>query len=360
MASNCTFLNSSYPCNVTTMSPFGNMTTASPSTTTALTDKNKIRIAIYVISIVLSWIGNTLVIMVSVMNRQSLSPCRILMAHLAVANLLFSIRLPFQIRLEMNGSKWEWGLFYCKVMHGFNSASLLASIETVAVIAIERYRGISKPYSSKWTKKHIIISIMIIWAISLITYSPYMYYLNLTGTRCFDTYPSVTMQQTYSIIIFVMRYVIPVGILSYCYFKIGMVIHRRPTRVSTHQNQATEQNRKRENQRVIRILIVIVVAFALLTAPTSVWWLWYDFGGTDTKTALDMIEVFAALLYLHSAINPIIYGIMDQKFKKGVRDLFALCFGMPRLEVDSIAMENRTRMDTVNKRTVTFTANVEK
>ena len=220
------------------------------------------------------------------------------------------------------------GVVFCKLLHGFNSSSLLVSIETITVIAIERYRGISKPHSRKWTKSLIIISIISVWLIALVVYTPYMHYLDVHGTRCHDKYPSLTAQQIYSIIIFVSRYVIPLIILSYCYFNVAMVVHRRPTRVSTHQNQAVENARKRENNRIVRILVVIVVAFALLTAPTSIWWLWYDFGGTNSAVALDMIEVFAALLYLHSAINPIIYGIMDQQFKKGVRDLFGtLCLG---------------------------------
>ena len=321
--SNVSFVNGS--CISSTSLP---LTTATTSAT-ALNDKQKIRIAIYILSIILSWIGNSLVILVSLLNRQSLSPCRILMAHLAVTNLLFSIRLPFQIRLEVNGYVWEWGRFYCKVMHGFNSASLLASIETVTVIAIERYRGISKPYASKWSHKNIIISIFIVWGIALLTYSPYMYYLEIRGIYCSDRYPSLAVQQAYSVIIFIFRYVIPLGIMSYCYFKVGLVIHRRPTRVSTHQNKATEVNRKRETMRIIRILVVIVVAFAILTAPTSVWWLWYDFGGTDSAVALDLVEVFAAFLYLHSAINPVIYGIMDKKFKQGVRELLSSCFKNP-------------------------------
>ena len=329
---NCTLANLSSPCNMTTMTPNASLTTSSTgnAATTSLTDKQKIRITIYVLSIVLSWVGNSLVIVVSYLNRQSLSPCRILMAHLAITNLLFSFRLPFQIRLEVNGYVWEWGAFYCKIMHGFSSASLLASIETVTVIAIERYRGISRPYARKWTKTHIIISIALVWFIALITYTPYMYYLDLRGLYCSDKYPSLTAQQAYSIVIFVFRYVIPLMILSYCYFNIGLVVHRRPTRVSTHQSQENENSRKRENNRIIRILVVIVVAFALLTAPTSIWWLWYDFGGSGTAVALDLIEVFAAFLYLHSAINPIIYGIMDQQFKKGVQELFAMACGSIR------------------------------
>lgn len=320
---NCTLVNASSSCNVTVNNQSSSISTAS----TALNDKQKIRVAIYVLSIVLSWFGNSLVILVSFYSRRTLSPCRILMAHLAVTNLLFSIRLPFQIRLELNGYVWEWGVFYCKVMHGFNSASLLASIETVTVIAIERYRGISKPYARKWTKANIMLSIVLVWLVALLTYTPYMYYLNVRGVYCNDRYPSLSAQQAYSIIIFVFRYVIPLVILSYCYFNIALVVHHRPTRISTHQSAESENHRKRENNRIIRILVVIVFAFAILTLPTSVWWLWYDFGGTDTAVALDMIEVFAALLYLHSAINPIIYGVMDQQFKRGVKDLFAMVFG---------------------------------
>jgi len=321
---NCSLSNASAACNFSNILPNTTSSSTDTAATTVLNDKQKVRIFIYVLSIILSWIGNSLVILVSYLNRQSLSSCRILMAHLAITNLLFSVRLPFQIRIELNHGAWEWGVWYCKVMHGFSSASLLASIETVTVIAIERYRGISKPYAPKWTKTHLIASIVLVWLVALITYTPYMYYINIHGTYCYDIYPTPTAQKVYSIVLFTFRYVIPLTILSYCYFTIGLIVHRRPTRVSTHQNQTTENFRKRENIRIIRILVIIVVAFALLTAPTSIWWLWYDFGGSGGAVALDLIEVFAAFLYLHSAINPIIYGIMDKQFKKGVSDLFAM------------------------------------
>ena len=331
MALNCSFLNISESCNNSTQTP------SVAETNSPLNSKQKIRIAIYIISIVLSWTGNSLVILVSILKRRTLSPCRILMGHLAVTNLLFSIRLPSQIRLETNGYVWEHGLFMCKVFNGFNSASLLASIQTVTVIAVERYRGLSKPHSRKWTKTEIMLSIVFVWCAALLSYTPYMIYLGLHGTRCSDKYPSLAAQQVYSVFLVFMRYVIPLAIMSVCYFKIGMVIHRRPTRVSTHQNKSDELNRKRENKRIIRILVVIVVAFALLTAPTSIWWLWYDFGGSEslTRPALDLVEVFAAFLYLHSAINPIIYGIMDKQFKKGVRELFSWCCGMRSNEIAS-------------------------
>lgn len=352
---NCSVPNITSACNFTARLPNSSTTTPlrdAASAGSALNDKQKIRIAIYVLSIVLSWLGNSLVIMVSFMKRRTLSPCRLLMAHLAVTNLLFSFRLPFQIQLELSGYVWEWGVLYCKTMHGFSSASLFVSFETVTVIAIERYRGISRPHARKWTKANILLSIVLVWVIALLTYTPYMYYLDVSGSHCRDRYPSLTVQQTYSIIIFVLRYVFPLAILSYCYCSIGLVVHRRPIRVSTHQSQENENFRKRENNRIIRILVVIVFAFAILTAPTSVWWLWYDFGGSGTAVALDLIEVFAAFLYLHSAINPIIYGIMDKQFKEGVRELVTtICIGSSPSVASSTA-QSRNEVGLV--RAVTF------
>ncbi len=348
MATNCSMFNISSPCLNSTQSP-NSTQSSSTSKSLILNDKQKIRIAIYVISIVLSWIGNSLVIAVSILKRHSLTPCRILMAHLAVTNLLFSIRLPSQIRLEINGYVWEHGPFMCKVFYGFNSASLLASIATVTVIAIERYRGLSKPHSTKWTKRQILISVLIVWAIALITYTPYMNYLTLKGTRCSDYYPTLAARQIYSVFLVFMRYVIPLSIMSFCYYKVALVVHRRPTRVSTYQNNESEMARKRENKRIIRILIAIVAAFAFLTAPTSIWWLWYDFGGSEnmTRPSLDLVEVFAAFLYLHSAINPIIYGVMDKMFKKGVSELFAKCCGRPSRVEHGFVFRNDTKTDKV-------------
>lgn len=77
---------------------------------------------------------------------------------------------------------------------------------------------------------------------------------------------------------------------------------------------------------MVKILIVIATLFALLTLPIHIWYLWYEYSDrSETEHySLEVVEIFAALVYMHSAVNPIIYSIMDRSFREDVKTLLGL------------------------------------
>ena len=77
---------------------------------------------------------------------------------------------------------------------------------------------------------------------------------------------------------------------------------------------------------MVKILVVIVTLFAVLTLPIHIWYLWYEFSDRWSVKGKgeDVLEIFASLVYLHSAINPIIYSIMDRSFREDVKTILCL------------------------------------
>ena len=78
---------------------------------------------------------------------------------------------------------------------------------------------------------------------------------------------------------------------------------------------------RRPKRKMIKILVVIVTLFALLTLPIHIWYLWYEFSDRSESQnySLEVVEIFASLVYMHSAVNPIIYSIMDRSFRQDVK-----------------------------------------
>lgn len=275
-----------------------------------------VRIAIYAISLFLGVIGNGVVLTVSIYYRKSLSRSRFLIAHLAITDALFSLRLPIQINLELNGEKWDYGQTFCKIFYSFNSMLMLASIGTMMVIAVERYRGITKPYLAKIKRSSLAISLALVWLVAIITYSPILVFRKEMDGKCKEDHSDMRLIMAYSVFIVTVKYVIPLTVICCCYSRIVSTIKNRP-RLHKMQQQ---RRRERDDNRIVAVLIVMVMAFAVLTLPSSIWWLLVDFGQYKSSDApMQIIEVFAACVYFHSWVNPIVLFIMDSKFRRDVR-----------------------------------------
>ena len=298
-----------------------NFTNATNNTLTSkshqLTTLSIVRITVYAVSLFLGLVGNCVVIITSIFQRKSLSRSRFLIAHLAVTDVLFSLGIPVRINLELNGEKWEHGLAFCKLFHGFNSMLMLASIGTMMVIAIERYRGTARPYLTKIRRSTIMKSLALVWLVSVLTYIPILTFREVKNGKCKEDHSDIGMIRVYSVVLVIVKYVIPLTVIGCCYMKIASTVKNRP-RIRCLIRQ--QKRRERDDNRIITILIVMVIAFAVLTLPSSIWWLLVDFGRFKASDApMQIVEVFAIFVYFHSWVNPIALLIMDSKFRSDIR-----------------------------------------
>ena len=284
----------------------------------SLSGLSQLHIAIYIVSLFLGFIGNGLLIITSIFQRKNLSRPRFLIAHLAVTDVLFSLGLTVRIEQEINGKDWHYGLIFCKLFYAFNSMLMLASIGTMMVIAVERYRGIAKPYLAKIKRSTLVISLALVWFVSVVTYIPILLFRREIYGTCVEYHPDIKLTRVYSVVIVVVKYVIPLTVICSCYSRIASAVRNRLRLRQCLMQQ--QQQRKRDGDRIVRVLMVMVMAFALLTLPSTVWWLLVDFGGFKPNDApMQLIDLFATCLYFHSWVNPIALYIMDTNFRGELR-----------------------------------------
>ena len=288
------------------------------SKTYPLSKLSQLHIAIYIVSLFLGLIGNGLLILTSAFQRKNLSRPRFLIAHLAVTDVLFSLGLTIRIEQEVNGKDWHYGLVFCKFFYAFNSMLMLASIGTMMVIAVERYRGIAKPYLAKIKRSTLAISLALVWFVSVVTYIPILVFRREINGTCIEYHSDIKLMRIYSVIIVVVKYIIPLSVICSCYAKIASAIRNR---LRLRQCLVQQQRqRKRDGNRIVRVLMVMVIAFAVLTLPSAIWWLLADFGGfKPNDTPMQVIDLFATCLYFHSWVNPIALYIMDSNFRGELR-----------------------------------------
>ncbi|XP_036418988.1 proteinase-activated receptor 2-like, partial [Colossoma macropomum] len=82
---------------------------------------------------------NAMAIWVFLFGMKKKHPASILMANLALADLLFIVWLPLKITYHFNGNDWTFGEPLCKVLVGFFYGNMYCSTIFIACISVQRY-----------------------------------------------------------------------------------------------------------------------------------------------------------------------------------------------------------------------------
>ena len=107
--------------------------------------------------------------------------------------------------------------------------SLSASIMTLVAIAMDRYLLIVRYKKKKLSTKQSLKIIVIIWFLSQVPSSPLLLYSKTYRaqvgqdeykTKCFESWPSVAIRHSYSLLVFLVFYFIPLSVISWMYIKI--------------------------------------------------------------------------------------------------------------------------------------------
>ncbi len=87
------------------------------------------------------------------------------------------------------------------------------------------------------------------------------------------------------------------------------------------RTETSNEIRDRENGRVVKMLVIVTLVFAILTLPSTIMWMWLDFGQADLNFPhfWDVVEVLNILDFLNCASNPIIYSFCNESFSREFR-----------------------------------------
>ena len=80
---------------------------------------------------------------------------------------------------------------------------------------------------------------------------------------------------------------------------------------------------------IFRILIAVVLGFAILALPNQIFFAYLEFGDkkniTSITTEWDVLQMLGIILLLHTSFNAAVYIIMDKKFRKDAKKLCCCC-----------------------------------
>ncbi|XP_020897054.1 allatostatin-A receptor-like [Exaiptasia diaphana] len=286
-------------------------------------------IAAYSIIFLLALSGNGLIIHIVVSKPYMRSTINFLIANMAAADLMMTLfAMPYTIYFLYFGSQWFGGVLgnlTCKAVHFTIGLSIAASISTLIVISLDRFFAIVYPFRRSSVIKKIPITITTTWVTSALLLSPYLYIYKVQlkgGYMCMVSIGDNSMKSLgiYHAITFGVLYIIPLTLIAAFYFAVCRKLWLR--KIPGNPSAMNLRSANKSKKRTIKMLIIIVVVFALCWLPAHVMHI-IIFFNYDAFKKFPQYASLLAFFFSHanSAINPLLYITLNKNFMHAFIDI---------------------------------------
>lgn len=292
-----------------------------PCSSFSISDAAMITVCVfYILVFLLAVPGNLLVVLVIGLSKQALPPSDLYLLHLAVADLLLAITLPFWATSVTKG--WVFGDAMCKIVSIIQELSFYSSILFLTCISIDRYMVIVRALEARKANRQMVSwgICFAVWVVGALLSLPGLFsssYMssshNSSQIVCavdYDPGSADIWRLLTRILCHTLGFLIPLAIMLPCY---GVTIKR-----------LLNVRGSLQRQRAMKVIVFVVVAFLLCWTPYHLAVMTDTFFRTNivpyqclARWVVDQ-AMFAtqSLGLLHSCINPVLYGFVGEKFRR--------------------------------------------
>ena len=278
-------------------------------------------------------LGNVLVIFLVFKIPSMRSLTNMLLVNMCVANLLVTLfAMPYStlyLYLQYYWLSGDLGNVTCKLTHFSYALSIAASIFALLLISLDRYHAVLHPFRRRpLLLRSTRVASLGIWFFSCACMTPYLFQFRVIkqGLSSFcvlnwSPLDTVIASRTYFITVFIFLYSLPLIAIGLAYSLIGKNLwHRKIPGQQTLSNRRVAQQSKR---KVVRMLIIVVVVFALCWIPAHIMH-FLSYFQRDTYYSLHPLVLLMAfwLCHANSAISPWLFLGLNHNFRQGIRRLF--------------------------------------
>uniref|UniRef100_A0A8C8S5I6 Orexin receptor type 2 n=1 Tax=Pelusios castaneus TaxID=367368 RepID=A0A8C8S5I6_9SAUR len=350
-------------------------------------------IAGYIVVFIVALIGNILVCIAVWKNHHMRTVTNYFIVNLSLADVLVTITcLPATLVVDITET-WFFGQTLCKVIPYLQTVSVSVSVLTLSCIALDRWYAICHPLMFKSTAKRARNSIIIIWIVSCIIMVPQAIVMECSSvaglanktilfTTCDEKWGAEVYPKMYHMCFFLVTYMAPLCLMVLAYSQIfrklwcrqipgtSSVVQRKwkpllslaqhrglgQTTKSKIRGVAAEIKQIRARRKTARMLMVVLLVFALCYLPVSILnVLKRVFGmfncAEDRETVYAWFTFSHWLVYANSAANPIIYNFLSGKFREEFKAAFSCCwFGVHHHQDERLT---RGRASTESRKSLT-------
>lgn len=195
----------------------------------------------YITAMILGIGGNALTIVVLFFQR-SKTVTNFFIVNLAISDLIFALLcIPSTYVAAYIVQFWPFTAALCVFFNYMQTVSVTLTVYTLIWITLDKYWGLVRPLKLRISLRVCKYLIAFSWLFSLLISFPFVLFTKLTYTnvsdvvnnnndmnepQCIEQWPNNQFAQTYNLFLFVVQYLMPLVILSFCYAKIGIVLRK--------------------------------------------------------------------------------------------------------------------------------------
>ncbi|XP_033749044.1 QRFP-like peptide receptor [Pecten maximus] len=297
-------------------------------------------------------VGNILIIVIVWQNKKMRTVTNYYIVNMAVSDLFVASFSIWMHLVDDVTEGWAVGGFLCKFNPFVQITAMCASVFTLMALAGDRFFAIMFPLKSRVTQRKVSIVAVLVWLCATSIGMPVLFvytyterhWSDFTEKFCTDVWPGVreadgdcdsgrqSRRAFWTCVVVVLNW-IPMLVMTITYTVLFVRLRKQKIVPSTGSiSISTVQQRSKK--KVVKMLFAVLLAFIFCTIPFQVARLYELYREVEDYTGNSKLPVwykplnFAAvtLLYANSAINPMVYGGMNENFRKGLKDLISGIF----------------------------------
>ncbi|XP_034043638.1 gastrin/cholecystokinin type B receptor-like [Thalassophryne amazonica] len=286
----------------------------------------------YCLSFILGFIGNLMSLYV-LTNRRSrrlagVSATRTLLVNLAVCDLaVVCVCMPITLGSKIY-TAWVYGDLLCRAVPFTQAVSVSASVLTLTVISVNRFYSVRAPLRARsmFTRSRILATVAMVWTVSSVMCAPLAVMNRLRkislGTFailvCQEEWPEPRLKQGYSVLLFVMLYCLPVTFNLTIGFLTGRQLWEGKKSTFSDldpRSQALHASRLKTRQKIAKMVVCLVLLFAVSWLPLYMADLWIDCKERPPSWLLQTRPFVQWLGLTNSSLNPICYCFIGDLYR---------------------------------------------
>lgn len=301
------------------------------------------RVVSIVIIMVLTFIGNTVIILVLACSkyRKRNNRVNIFIINLAIGDLTVCFVTMTTEILFVAFGEWVLGNVGCKFLTYIQVVTLSSTTFILAGMGFDRYMAICRPLRFTASRSRARRMIIVAWCLSFIVSIPQLFiFVQIEDGRHADNtvkygchsqgYTAQWQRKVY--ITFMSFYILifPSIWLSFCYINVARVVWKQGRSETYLANSDTSLRRFIVNKgtislakmKTVKMTFCIILTFIACWTPYFVTTMCVIYSDRTLHIPDSVIAFAETVALLQSAVNPVVYGIFNLKIFRGLIEVF--------------------------------------
>ncbi|KAI6222562.1 Somatostatin receptor type 5 [Aphelenchoides besseyi] len=276
---------------------------------------------------------NLLVIFTIAFRPYMRSITNVYMVSLCASDFMYLANLLLVAATQLNDKSWPFGDFMCTLYHGTETTGKYASVMFVVLLASDRFCAMCKPnFCARYRNYRVALGLSVLaWAFAIGSASPLFFYSSVATTShrmvrdlhrlCIIKWPSFESARWYITFSSVLIFVLPLALILFFYYHILSKLRQA---LKGHKRMRRGASTRAPYHRVTRLVLWVVIFHVICWTPFWLFNLFSSIFQWRITTQFDRIVVNVIHLfpYLNCALNPLVYAVNAENFRRAFRSLF--------------------------------------